>query len=129
MSSEPKLTRRELIKGTAAGAVAVTASGALSGCSPTTPSNLPEKWDRETDYALRKDLWAFAGNRIAVRFQYESRDADGRRRAHLRDFFVSVIVHGSDPAKGGSAQHHVADAQSTILDDEPGQSATALVTK
>jgi len=27
---------------------------------------------------LRKDLWAFAGNRIAVRFQYESRDADGQ---------------------------------------------------
>lgn len=36
------------------------------------------KWDRELEYALRKDLWAFAGNRIAVRFQYESRDVDGR---------------------------------------------------
>ena len=39
---------------------------------------LAQKWERELDYALRKDLWAFSGNRIAVRFQYESRDADGR---------------------------------------------------
>ena len=39
---------------------------------------LRRKWARELDYALRKDLWAFTGNRIAVRFQYESRDADGR---------------------------------------------------
>lgn len=39
---------------------------------------LTEKWARESDYALRKDLWAFSGNRIAVRFQYESRDLDGQ---------------------------------------------------
>ncbi|MFE2042302.1 DUF1348 family protein [Streptomyces sp. NPDC059477] len=39
---------------------------------------LTAKWAREHDYALRKDLWAFDGNRIAVRFQYECRDADGR---------------------------------------------------
>jgi uncharacterized protein len=39
---------------------------------------LRRKWERELDYALRKDLWAFTANRIAVRFQYESRDADGQ---------------------------------------------------
>jgi nuclear transport factor 2 (NTF2) superfamily protein len=39
---------------------------------------LREKWERELDYALRKNLWAFAGNRIAVRFQYESHDPDGQ---------------------------------------------------
>ncbi len=39
---------------------------------------LRRKWSWELDYALRKDLWAFGGNRIAVRFQYESCDADGR---------------------------------------------------
>ncbi len=39
---------------------------------------LTAKWQREQDYALRKSLWAFDDNRIAVRFQYESRDADGR---------------------------------------------------
>ncbi|MFE5599236.1 nuclear transport factor 2 family protein [Streptomyces coelicoflavus] len=39
---------------------------------------LTAKWERERQYALRKDLWAFDGNRIAVRFQYESQDADGQ---------------------------------------------------
>ncbi len=39
---------------------------------------LTQKWERELDYALRKNLWCFEGNRIAVRFQYESRDRDGR---------------------------------------------------
>lgn len=39
---------------------------------------LTAKWERELDYALRKGLWAFDGNRIAVRFQYESRDRDGQ---------------------------------------------------
>ena len=39
---------------------------------------LTAKWDRELDYALRKELWAFDGNRIAVRFQYESRDQSGQ---------------------------------------------------
>jgi nuclear transport factor 2 (NTF2) superfamily protein len=39
---------------------------------------LQRKWQRELDYVLRKDLWAFSGDRIAVRFQYEWRDGDGR---------------------------------------------------
>ena len=39
---------------------------------------LRRKWDRELDYALRKNLWSFDGNRIAVRFQYESHDASGQ---------------------------------------------------
>ena len=39
---------------------------------------LTDKWAGERDYALRKSLWSFEGNRIAVRFQYESRDADGQ---------------------------------------------------
>jgi uncharacterized protein len=39
---------------------------------------LTQKWERELDYALRKDLWAFGGNRIAVRFQYESHDNSGQ---------------------------------------------------
>jgi nuclear transport factor 2 (NTF2) superfamily protein len=37
---------------------------------------LTRKWERELDYALRKDLWTFGPDRIAVRFQYESRDID-----------------------------------------------------
>ena len=39
---------------------------------------LKQKWSQETEYALRKDLWAFQGNRIAVRFQYESKDLNGQ---------------------------------------------------
>jgi nuclear transport factor 2 (NTF2) superfamily protein len=39
---------------------------------------LTRKWERERDYALRKELWAFTENRIAVRYQYESRDASGQ---------------------------------------------------
>jgi nuclear transport factor 2 (NTF2) superfamily protein len=39
---------------------------------------LTQKWERELDYALRKSLWAFEGNRIAVRFQYECHDASGQ---------------------------------------------------
>ena len=38
---------------------------------------LAGKWDRELDYRLVKDLWAFTADRIAVRFQYEWHDADG----------------------------------------------------
>ena len=52
MSSEPKLTRRELIKGAAAGGVAVTAAGVVSGCSPAVPSGLPAQWDREADVVI-----------------------------------------------------------------------------
>src|SRR3954470_19926377 len=37
---------------------------------------LRRKWERELDYVLRKELWAFTGDRIGVRFEYESRDAD-----------------------------------------------------
>ena len=39
---------------------------------------LQAKWERELDYALRKDLWAFDDNRIAVRFQYEWHDRVGQ---------------------------------------------------
>lgn len=38
---------------------------------------LTRKWNREQDYRLIKELWAFDGNRIAVRFAYESQDDSG----------------------------------------------------
>ena len=38
---------------------------------------LTRKWKRELDYRLIKELWTFAGNRIAVRFAYEFRDDSG----------------------------------------------------
>src|SRR5579871_5921589 len=39
---------------------------------------LTAKWEREREYALRKNLWCFEDHRIAVRFQYESHDRDGQ---------------------------------------------------
>ncbi len=39
---------------------------------------LQRKWATEHDYVLRKSLWAFTDDRIAVRFQYEWRDGDGQ---------------------------------------------------
>lgn len=39
---------------------------------------LKRKWDRELDYKLKKELWAFHDNHIAVKFQYEWHDSGGR---------------------------------------------------
>jgi uncharacterized protein len=61
---------------------------------------LTRKWERELDYRLEKNLWCFTGNRIAVRFEYESRDAEGRWwRSHTNDRFATPP---RPPAAGGS---------------------------
>ena len=39
---------------------------------------LHRKWAKELDYRLRKELWCSQGNRISVRFEYESHDAEGQ---------------------------------------------------
>ncbi|SNS85890.1 hypothetical protein SAMN05421770_102612 [Granulicella rosea] len=39
---------------------------------------LTRKWARELDYRLCKEMWTFTGDRIAVRFVYESHDASGQ---------------------------------------------------
>ena len=39
---------------------------------------LTRKWQREQQYRLIKELWAFEGHRIAVRFAYEWHDAEGQ---------------------------------------------------
>ena len=39
---------------------------------------LRRKWDKELDYRLTKELWAFGDHRISVRFQYEWRDDAGQ---------------------------------------------------
>ena len=38
---------------------------------------LKRKWAKQLDYRLKKELWAFRGNRIAVRFEYEWHDPEG----------------------------------------------------
>ncbi|OEJ23761.1 DUF4440 domain-containing protein [Streptomyces agglomeratus] len=39
---------------------------------------LRDKWQRELDYRLRKELWAFTDDRIAVRFEYEWHNEEGQ---------------------------------------------------
>jgi nuclear transport factor 2 (NTF2) superfamily protein len=39
---------------------------------------LTRKWAKEISYRLRKELWCFTGNRISVRFEYESHDPSGQ---------------------------------------------------
>ena len=39
---------------------------------------LRRKWARELDYRLMKELWCYQGNRISVRFEYESHDESGQ---------------------------------------------------
>ncbi|MDQ2728657.1 MAG: nuclear transport factor 2 family protein [Actinomycetota bacterium] len=79
---------------------------------------LTRKWERELDYVLRKELWAWSGDRIAVRFQYEWHDSSGqwwrsygneqwefaddglmrRREASINDVAIAELdrrIHGS----------------------------------
>ena len=37
---------------------------------------LTRKWEKELDYSLKKELWAFTDNRISIRFEYEWCDAE-----------------------------------------------------
>ena len=39
---------------------------------------LKRKWEKEMDYRLKKELWGFRENRMAVRFEYEWHDASGQ---------------------------------------------------
>ena len=39
---------------------------------------LTTKWEKELDYKLKKELWAFTDNKIAVRFEYEWHDNSGQ---------------------------------------------------
>ena len=40
--------------------------------------SLDRKWKKELDYRLKKELWGFRDNRMAVRFEYEWHDQDGQ---------------------------------------------------
>lgn len=39
---------------------------------------LTRKWEKELEYRVLKELWAFDGSRISVRFAYDSHDAEGQ---------------------------------------------------
>ena len=66
---------------------------------------LQRKWARELDYRLIKELWAFSGHRIAVRFAYEWHDERG-------DWFRS---HGNEQwefDEHGRSEEHTSELQS-----------------
>lgn len=62
---------------------------------------LARKWARELDYRLIKELWAFTGNRIAVRFAYEWRDDSG-------NWFRSYGNENWEFEAGGLMRHRIA---------------------
>jgi nuclear transport factor 2 (NTF2) superfamily protein len=61
---------------------------------------LTRKWQKELDYRLKKELWCFEDNRIAVRFEYEWHDASGQwYRSHgneLWEFAASGLMQRRD---------------------------------
>lgn len=87
---------------------------------------LTRKWEKEHDYRLIKDLWAFDGNRIAVRFQYEwHADRDPEGQAGDRTMSVApkredydVVVIGAGPAGLAAAATSAEAGLSTLLLDE-----------
>ncbi|MGW9207809.1 nuclear transport factor 2 family protein [Embleya sp. NPDC055664] len=89
---------------------------------PAIVAFLTEKWAREQDYALRKELWSYTADRIAVRFQYEWHDGTGafwrsygnelwefadnglmrRREASINDVAITEAdrrIHGPRPVE------------------------------
>jgi nuclear transport factor 2 (NTF2) superfamily protein len=70
---------------------------------------LTAKWDRELDYVLRKSLWGFRENRIAVRFQYEWRDAGGQERSDSGDVTAGQERSDSGDVTGGQERSDSGD--------------------
>ncbi|MGW1630572.1 nuclear transport factor 2 family protein [Streptomyces anthocyanicus] len=83
---------------------------------------LTAKWERERRYALRKDLWAFDGNRIAVRFQYESQDADGQWWRSYGNELWEFDEHGLMTRREASINDvSIEEADRRILGPRPAQ--------
>jgi nuclear transport factor 2 (NTF2) superfamily protein len=67
---------------------------------------LTRKWEKELDYRLIKDLRAFDGNRIAVRFQYEWHDAAGNWFRSYGNEQWEFDEHGLMRRREGLDQRH-----------------------
>ena len=63
---------------------------------------LTRKWNRELDYRLIKELWAFTDDRIAVRFAYEYRDDSGQWYRAYGNENWQFDEHGSMRARHAS---------------------------
>ena len=71
---------------------------------------LTQKWEREREYRLIKELWTFTGNRIAVRFAYEWRDAGG-------NWFRSYGNENWEFAPNGLMQRRIASINDLAIDE------------
>lgn len=81
---------------------------------------LADKWERELDYALRKALWSFTDDRIAVRFQYEWHDADGRFFRSYGSELWEFDAHGLMARREASINDvPIAEADRRILGPRP----------
>ncbi|MBQ0827232.1 nuclear transport factor 2 family protein [Streptomyces tagetis] len=81
---------------------------------------LTAKWERELDYALRKSLWAFHGNRIAVRFQYEWHDTAGQWWRSYGNELWQFDAHGlMERREAGINDVRITEADRRILGPRP----------
>ena len=71
---------------------------------------LTRKWQKEREYRLIKELWTFAGNRIAVRFAYEWQDGEGR-------WFRSYGNENWEFAPDGLMQRRIASINDLAIDE------------
>ena len=84
-------------------------------------SFLRRKWSREHEYRLRKELWAFTGNRISVRFEYESRDSDGQWwRSHGNEHW-EFDENGLMRRRDASINDYPITADQRRIDNEVGR--------
>jgi uncharacterized protein len=72
---------------------------------------LTRKWHRELDYRLIKELWAFHGNRIAVRFAYEWHDDSG-------NWFRSYGNENWEFASNGQMQRRLASINDLPISED-----------
>jgi nuclear transport factor 2 (NTF2) superfamily protein len=95
---------------------------------------LTRKWARELDYRLIKELWTFAGDRIAVRFAYEYRNDSGQFfRAYGNENWQFDAAGLMEARFASINEHPITEAERKFCwrlgrrpDDHPGLSDLAL---
>ena len=95
---------------------------------------LTRKWARELDYRLIKELWTYAGNRIAVRFAYEYHDDSGQWFRAYGNENWQFDAEGLMELRLASINEHPIAAADRMFrwplgrrpDDHPGLSALGL---
>jgi len=76
---------------------------------------LAGKWQREQEYRLIKELWAFTDNRIAVRFAYEWHDASGQWFRSYGNENWAFDEHGLMRERHASINDLAIDAQDRLF--------------